>query len=130
LKKNEQIVTIGQEIELPDNIDPGNVSDGYHTFNELYCFRVLYNALLFNSWYKQGRYPVHKSRRHSDGNPCFDGNWFVVMALLPTGQISNHYEMHYWDLFKIPAMHRAVYDYDGHSNEDCLKRMLGLIDLE
>jgi hypothetical protein len=123
LKKNEQIVTIGQEIELPDNIDPGDV-------NEMYCFRVIYNALLFNSWYEQGRYPVHKSHRHSDGNPCFDGNWFIVMALLPTGQISSHYEMHYWDLFQIPALVRAAYDYDGHSNEDCLKRMHRLIELE
>lgn len=36
------------------------VSDGYHTFLELYEFRKVYNALLFNEWYKQGKYQVHK----------------------------------------------------------------------
>ena len=35
------------------------VSDGYHTFSELYEFRKMYNALLFNEWYKQGKYQVH-----------------------------------------------------------------------
>lgn len=28
--------------------DMGNVSDGYHTFNELYKYRMLYNAAFFN----------------------------------------------------------------------------------
>lgn len=30
-----------------------NTSDGYHTFKELYKFRLLYNAALFNEWAKQ-----------------------------------------------------------------------------
>ena len=28
----------------------GNTSDGYHTFNELYEFRKVFNAALFNEW--------------------------------------------------------------------------------
>ena len=28
----------------------GETSDGYHTFNGLYRFRLLYNAALFNEW--------------------------------------------------------------------------------
>lgn len=30
----------------------GNVSDGYHTFNELYRYRMLYNAAFSMSWPK------------------------------------------------------------------------------
>ena len=31
-------------------IDKGKISDGYHTFDELYEFRKVYNAALFNEW--------------------------------------------------------------------------------
>ena len=44
--------------------DMGEVSDGYHTFNELYEYRLLYNASLFNEFAKQNLYDVHKSKRH------------------------------------------------------------------
>ena len=42
----------------------GKISDGYHTFDELYEFRKIYNACLFNEWASQNKYSVHKSRRH------------------------------------------------------------------
>lgn len=69
----------------------GNISDGYHTFNELYRYRMLYNADFFNELAK-GDIKVCKSHKHHDGEECFGGGWFIVMAELPTGQISNHYE--------------------------------------
>lgn len=97
--------------------DLGEVSDGYHTFNELYEFRKLYNACLFNSWFKQDLYKVHKSTRHSDGELCFGGGWFIVMASTPAGQISNHYEMKDWLLFSCPVYSRAD-EWDGHTTKD------------
>jgi hypothetical protein len=100
----------------------GETSDGYHTFNELYEFRKLYNAALFNEWAKGGRYVAHKSWRHSDGEECFGGGWFIVMADLPTGQISNHYEAKDWDLFKVPEVARAD-EWDGHSAGDVARRL-------
>ena len=45
----------------------GETSDGYHTFNELYEFRKVFNATLFNEWSRQEKYSVHKSKKHSDG---------------------------------------------------------------
>lgn len=39
------------------------------------------------------------------------------MAELPTGQISNHYEMKDWDLFNIPEKEKANM-WDGHSPQD------------
>lgn len=104
-------------------VDMGEVSDGYHTFNELYEYRMLYNAALFNEFAKQGLYDVHKSRKHSDGEyPFGDSNWFIVMAELPTGQISNHYEMKDWDKFQIPEKPLAN-KWDEHSPKDVAERL-------
>lgn len=110
------------------------LSDGYHTFNELYEFRKMYNAALFNEWSKtihcdpdgQTRlnpYGVHKSLKHHDGEDCFGGGWFIVVAMLPTGQISNHYKIKDWDLFKIPHEEKALFDFDGHTPQDVLERL-------
>jgi hypothetical protein len=104
------------------------VSDGYHTFSELYEFRKVYNALLFNEWYKQGKYQVHKSWRHHDGEKCFGNDgWFIVSAMLPTGQITNHYKKEDWDLFQVEETPKALFEFDGHTSEDVLERMIRLI---
>ncbi len=103
----------------------GETSDGYHTFNELYEFRKLYNAVLFNEWSSRGVYRVHKSIRHSDGELCFGGGWFIVVAMLPTGQISNHYEMKDWDLFQCKEQDKAE-TWDGHAEKDVLERLQDL----
>ena len=116
-----EIICIFKKLKV-ENTDMGEVSDGYHTFNELYDYRMLYNAALFNEWAKQGLYDVHKSKRHSDGEECFGGGWFIVQAQLPTGQISNHYEMKYWDLFNVPEKIFAN-EYDGHTPKDVAERL-------
>ena len=99
-----------------------NTSDGYHTFKELYEFRLLYNAALFNSWASQGLYDVQKNKCNHDGELCFGGGWFVVRAELPTGQISNHYELKDWDKFKIKE--RGKYEnFDFHDSKDVSDRL-------
>ncbi len=99
-----------------------DTSDGFHTFKELYAFRMLYNAALFNAWGVEGEYDVHKSYYHSDGEEAFGGGWFIVVAELPTGQISQHYEEKYWDLFEID--HRDLpNEFDGHTPEQVLERL-------
>lgn len=113
-------------IELPEGVSTGDVSDGYHTFNELYEFRKLYNAALFNEWAKYGKFNVHKSRKHFEGEQCFGGGWFIVVAVLPDGQISNHYEEKDWDLFKIDEQEKALFKHDGHTGQDVLTRLAGI----
>lgn len=127
--------------ELPSE-ERGKVSDTYHTINELYEFRKVYNAALFNEWaanrmdYLEGvkngwsymqeefaKYDVHKSWRHHDGELCFGGDWFIVVAVLPTGQISNHYHKNDWYLFKVPIFEKAKYPFDNHTSQDCLDRL-------
>lgn len=110
----------------------GYISDGYHTFDELYEFRKIYNAVLFNTWasgWKEGfgvKHDVHKSKKHFDGEECFGGGWFIVVAILPTGQISNHYELKDWELFNIPETEKAKYEFDGHTPQDVLNRLKSL----
>jgi hypothetical protein len=104
----------------------GNTSDGYHTFNELYEFRKVYNAALFNEWAANGKCSVHKSWRHHDGELCFGGGWFIVVAVLPSGQISNHYEANDWGLFVVPETERALFEFDGHTGSDVVTRLKAL----
>lgn len=100
----------------------GAISDGYHTFDELYEYRLLYNAAFFNELAANKLGYVHKSKKHGDGSDCFGGGWFVVMAQLPTGQISNHYEAKDWDLFKCDERERAAV-WDGHTPKDVATRL-------
>lgn len=134
------------EINSLPSSQRGMLSDGYHTFNELYEFRKMYNPALFNEWanpntlyfYKDEssfdgvgsvrgpKYNVHKSWKHNDGELCFGGGWFIVCANLPTGQISNHYPAEDWDLFKVPEVEKALYPFDGHTPKDVLERLKNL----
>jgi len=114
---------LGKDITLPEGIDINDVSDGYHTFKELYEFRKMYNAALFNEWAESGRYEVHKSLKHYDGEECFGGGWFIVVAVLPSGQITNHYKTDDWNLFRLPVKDKALYEYDGHTGADVLQRL-------
>lgn len=128
-------------IIVSGGINPNEINDGYHTFRELYEFRKVYNAALFNEWVAfqhmkhtvefdgivremwYPKYDVHKSWKHYDGELCFGGGWFIVVAVLPTGQISNHYKADDWDLFKIPEEEKAKYKFDGHTPQDVITRL-------
>jgi len=113
-----------------DNIpefEENELSDGWHTFNDLYEFRRLYNTALFNEWALTKKYDVHKSIRHNNGELCFGGGWFVVVAKLPAGQITNHYKLIEWDSFKIPEVEKAKYPFDNHTPHDVMERLSSLI---
>ena len=134
--KNHNYLLLEQDVDGAKIItqavnDIGELNDGYHSFNELYKYRMLYNAAFFNSlayyddWADGSwdvKFDVHKSKKHSDGEECFGGGWFIVMAELPTGQISNHYEMKYWDLFKVPEKEVANV-WDGHTPQEAADRL-------
>lgn len=81
---------------------------------------MLYNAAFFNSL--EGKYDVHKSYRHADGELCFGGGWFIVMANLPTGQVSNHYRAEEWNLFNVPERWKAD-EWDGHTPVEAANRL-------
>ena len=86
-------------VEMPDG-GIGNLSDGYHTFNELYHHR----AVLFS---------------------VFDG-MFIVGIETPEGQATYHYDIEpYWDMFKVKELEKAP-KWDGHTPEDAINRIASL----
>ena len=95
-----------------------NPRDEYHTMAELYDYRMLYNALAVNAMPDR----AVKSWRHSDGEPCFGGGWFVVYLDLPTGQVSNHYRAEHWAMFRVAEVETAP-TWDGHTPAMAADRM-------
>lgn len=98
----------------------GEISDGFHTFDELYEHRtMLYIALLASnknySWI---------SKRHCDDSQW--ENWFVAGLRLRTGEdITYHIHDKYWDLCKnsgVTILDKAP-KWDGHTSADVLTRL-------
>ena len=102
--------------------DMGEVSDGYHTFNQLYHQR----AVLFATIVNQNKDKSWKSFKHSDGNYCFDSNgeWFIVGIDTPQGNYTYHYAKEYWDMFDCEELECGK-EWDGHTEED-VTRLLSL----
>lgn len=97
----------------------GNISDGYHTFNELYEHR---HALYLNV-VNTHRDMAFKTLRNSAGE-AWDG-WFILGMNTPYGQISYHLPMVYWDKADVREIERND-DYDGHTAQDTVERLLAL----
>lgn len=101
----------------------GEMSDGYHTFNGLYYQRMVLFAALVNAHNDK----AWKSWKHEDGNPCFDGGWFIVGIDTPQGSYTYHYEDKYWNWFECEELPVAK-NWDGHTEED-VTRLLSLPDV-
>ncbi|WP_211313780.1 hypothetical protein [Jeotgalicoccus halotolerans] len=95
------------------------VSDGYHTFDELYYHRMI----LFSLLCKTNRDKAWKSWLHDDGT-MFDDS-FIVGIETSEGQYTYHYGKEYWDEFNVKELEKAP-EYDGHKPED-ITRLLSLI---
>lgn len=119
--KNDAKKAILNHIDKANTVT-GETSDGYHTFNELYEYRLVYNALYANEFAKRQPLAVNKSKRHADGELCFGGGWFVVTMFLPTGQVTNHYELKDWDKFHCDELDTAP-EWDGHTPQEALHRL-------
>lgn len=108
-----------------ESLDPDiEIGDEYHTIKELYEHRMYLNIALFHAWHNLGEkcgFKVIKSLFHNDGT-MFEGGYFVVMAITPQGQISYHYNLKYWDKFKIEELDKA-FPYDGHTSNDVQERL-------
>jgi hypothetical protein len=98
----------------------GNVSDGYHTFNELYYHRMILFSIICN----QNKEIAWKSKLHDDGT-MFE-NYFIVGINTKEGQYTYHYNLKYWDNFKCKVLESAP-KYDGHKPND-IDRLLTLIE--
>lgn len=97
----------------------GEVSDGYHSFDELYIHRnLLFIALMRSnlgiSW---------RANNHEDGTMFPD--WFIAGMDLPTGSISYHLPLWMWEMLDGAGILTANKGpkWDGHTPNDVLKRL-------
>ena len=123
---DEEFDTIKQALlkqqEQEKLLKSGDLSDGYHTFNQLYYQR----CVLFASLVRLNKDKSWKSFKHSDGKYCFDSNgeWFIVGIDTPIGSYTYHYEKKYWNLFECQELECGK-EWDGHTKED-VSRLLSL----
>ena len=97
-----------QILNLPEK---GELSDGYHSFNELYEHRMILFSIICN----QNKAISWKSKLHEDGT-MFE-NYFIVGINTPNGQFTYHYHMDHWDKFNVIELENAPH-YDGHTPDD------------
>lgn len=102
-----------------------DISDGSHSFGELYHHRaLLFATILNNPLFKDIAW---KSKLHHDGT-MFD-DYFIVGIQTPNGQATYHYALDpYWDIFKVKELERAP-EFDGHTPNQAVERILSLCTL-
>jgi hypothetical protein len=110
-------------------IDANKISDGYHTFGELYEHRIaLFIALckvIDND--PQFQYSeVWKSRYHADGSHL--PGWFILGIGTEKGdQITYHLPDSKWHEINFGFIRDKAPEFDGHTSNDVLKRLKELL---
>lgn len=113
-KINRDILSLKEK-----GISTKNISDGYHTFEELYYQRTVLLSIICNT------YPniSWKSKKHFDeeNDPMFEG-YFIIGINTPTGEATYHIKLKYWEMFDVPEIEHAPKN-DGYSSDEVLKRL-------
>lgn len=105
-----------------NNLDTNKISDGYHTFKELYDHRIALFIALSNTVEPMGSMVAWKSKLHHDGT-MWDG-WFIAGLFIEKGeQISYHLPIDKWDALHSEVLERAP-EWDGHTPADVIERLL------
>jgi hypothetical protein len=114
-------------------VETGKISDGYHTFDELYDHRItlfialcrLYDAHKSQSVWKTAEGPkvyVWRSTLHSDGT--FIDGWFVLGIMPEDGkQITYHLPLGRWNETDFALTLERGPEFDGHTTADVLERL-------
>lgn len=120
-----QIEASGEELE---------VSDGYHTMDELYDHRITLYIALCRTYQRRDQHMenelgtaqsvtcVWRSKLHSDGT-AFDG-WFILGIDQEKGyQITYHLPLDRWDETEFAKTLDKAPEWDGHTSADVLARL-------
>ncbi len=131
-----------EEINTPiKNITETNeISDGYHTFGDLYEHRIqLFIALckmitfckMMSKMTKHHEKeidwkPIWKSKKHSDGSE-FSG-WFILgIEKEHYKQITYHIPVSEWEECEFAVTLEKAPDFDGHTSFDVIERLKNLV---
>lgn len=115
--ENEKIEQLNLDVSCLH--EAGEISDGYHTFGELYAHRhALFIALM------RSNPKISWRANNNDDGESYDG-WFVAGIHLPSGDISYHLPADMWtdlDNTGIKTSNCAP-KFDGHTSKDVLIRL-------
>lgn len=116
-------VQIVEALRAVPVVDVEKISDGYHTFADLYEQRLILSAAL-----AKNNPHAWKSKRHEDGSVPFGGGWFIMGFDTDDGCYTYHYELKDWDLFQCKELDKGK-PWDGHTSKD-VRRLLSIPDAD
>ncbi len=109
------------------------ISDGYHTFDELYDHRITLYIAFCRALFVLGIESDHpreiwRSRKHSDGELCFGtGTQYVLGIGKEKGkQLTYHVPIERWDESSFAETLEIAPEWDGHTSEDVINRLKSL----
>lgn len=100
----------------------GKISDGYHTFDELYDHRITLWIALCRLLEHENINATWRAIVHSDGS-SFDG-WFILGTRKNAGeQITYHLPLSRWEETEFAQTLDTAPKFDGHTSQDVLERI-------
>lgn len=113
-------------ILIKDRIDTNLISDGYHTFGELYEHRIenfITICRMIQTYRHLDRIPVWMAKRHHDGTEL--EGWFILGIYTEPGkQITYHLPMSRWtECYDFATAFDLAPEWDKHTANDVLLRL-------
>lgn len=100
---------------------PTQLTDGFHTMEELYDHRRALTAALAA---ERADISWRSKAHHPDDGPMFEGGYFIVGIGTPVGTITYHYKLTHWDDFaQVPEVEHAP-KWDGVGPHATVTRLL------
>lgn len=106
--------------QIRGHVNRGTISDGYHTFDDLYQQRMV----LFSTICSLKPDLAWKSWKHEDGTMFQD--YFICGITTPEGEYTYHYHKVHWDEFQVRELPHSP-RHDGHTSDD-VRRLYSLLE--
>lgn len=108
-------------------IEVKNISDWFHSFWELYEHRTILFICLCKAMVWINKFDMIKSKRHNDWSIY---EWFFIVQIQTEyWQISYHLENKYWNSLDFMEEQDKANEWDWHTSENVLLRLIKLFDL-
>jgi hypothetical protein len=126
---NLPVEDVNKLLQLQDSYYRQEVSDGYHTFGELYDHRIVLFHALAKRLAADPATPENlrpwRSETHFDGSSFF-GYFHAGIGHEPGTQISYHIGLDWWATFDFCQTLNNSPEWDGHTPKDVITRLLAL----
>lgn len=120
-----KIVSSINALIADSGVETNSISDGFHTFGELYEHRIELFIALCRVYSERVMTIAWRSKIHSDGS-SFDG-WFVLGLDYGKDQITYHLPISRWDDCSFAETMDRAPGFDGHTSRGVLDRLKRLI---